>query len=97
MKLIIVLMLCVQLAILLVTIFVVAVRRPTARQPGPVWSSLATSLFVVGMVSNTIADRHHGGSGADVLGFAGAILIGMAVMAALLLCRERAALSQRVP
>lgn len=95
MKLIIMLMFCVQLAILLVTIFVVTIREPTARQPGPVWSSLALSLLVVGMVSNTIADRHNGGLGADVLGFTGAILIGMAIMAALLRVRERAALPSR--
>lgn len=95
MKLIIMLMFCVQLAILLVTIFVVTIRKPTALQPGPVWSSLAISLLVVGMVSNTIADRHNGGLGADVLGFTGAILIGMAIMAALLRVRERAALPSR--
>ena len=89
MKTIIILMLFVQLAILLVTIFVVAIRKPTERQPGPQWSSLSISLFVVGMTSSTIADRHAGGSGADILAFTGVILIGMAIMSALVLLRER--------
>lgn len=89
MKPIIVVMLCVQAAILLVTIFTVAVRSPTARRPKPIWSSLAVSMLVIGMTSNTIAEDHSGAAGADILGFVGPMLIGMAVMAALLLFRQR--------
>jgi hypothetical protein len=41
------------------------------------------------MTSNTIAEDHNGAAGADLLGFVGPMLIGMAVMAALLLFRQR--------
>jgi hypothetical protein len=88
-KPIIILMFFVQAAILLVTVYVVALRKPTPARPGPVWSSLAISLMVVGMVSNEIAQSHLGRAGADILSFTGAILIGMAVMAALLLFKGR--------
>ena len=89
MKAIILIMLCVQAAMLIVTAYVVAVRRPTAARPGPVWSSLAVSLFVVGMSSNSIGSGHAGSPGADILVFVGAILIGMGLMAAIVLFRER--------
>jgi len=89
MRPIIIVMLCVQAAILLATIFAVAVRKPTAARPVPVWSSLAISLLVVGMASNTIAENHGGAPGADILGFCGPLLIGMGVMAALLLFNQR--------
>jgi hypothetical protein len=89
MKPIIILMFCVQAGILLVTIYTVAIRRPTVARPGPIWSSLAISLFVVGMVSNEIAQSHLARPGADILSFTGGMLIGMAIMAALLLFRQR--------
>jgi hypothetical protein len=89
MKTIVVLMLCVQAAMLLSVIYVVAIRRPTAGRPGPVWPGLAISLFIVGMASTNIADRHSGGAGADIVGFDGGIFIGMGLLAALLLLRRR--------
>ena len=89
MRPIIIVMLCVQLGILLATIFAVAVRKPTAKRPAPVWSSLAISLFVVGMTSNTIAEDHSGAPGADILAFGGPLLIGMGLMAALILFSQR--------
>ena len=89
MRPIIIVMLCVQLGILLATIFAVAVRKPTANRPAPVWSSLAISLFVVGMTSNTIAEDHGGAPGADILAFGGPLLIGMGLMAALMLFSQR--------
>ncbi len=91
MKPIIILMLCVQAGILLVTVFTVAVRKPSAARPVPVWSSLAISLFVVGMVSNTIAEDHLSAVGADILRFGGAFPIGMGLMAALMLLSQRRA------
>ena len=89
MRPIIIVMLCVQVGILVATIFAVAVRKPTTARPAPVWSSLAISLLVVGMTSNTIAQDHPGAPGADILAFGAALLLGMAVMAALLLFKER--------
>jgi hypothetical protein len=91
MKPIIIVMLCVQVGILLTTIFAVAVRKPTAAKPVPVWSTFASSLFVIGMTSNRIAETHDGSPGADILGFGGALLIGMSLMAALLLINQRRA------
>jgi hypothetical protein len=95
MRPIIAVMLCVQIGILLTTIFAVAVRKPTTARPGPVWSSLAISLVVVGMTSNTIAEDHPGAPGADILGFGGPLLIGMGLMAALLVFSERRAQAER--
>lgn len=91
MKPIIIVMLCVQAGILLATIFAVAVRKPTAARPVPMWSGLAISLFVVGMTSNTIAEDHGGAPGADILGFGGPLLIGMGLMAVLVLLSQRRA------
>ena len=88
MKPIIILMLCIQVGILLATIYAVAVRKPSAGR-GPVWSSLATSLMVVGVVSNWISQDHPAAPGDDILEFGAAILIGMAVMAAMMLIRQR--------
>ena len=96
MKAIILIMLCVQAAMLVVTAYVVAYRRPTAARPGPVWSSLAVSLLIVGMSSNSIGSGHSGSPGADILVIGGAILIGMGLMAALVLFRERHS-SSRTP
>jgi hypothetical protein len=89
MRPIILVMLFAQVAILLATIFAVAARRPTTARPIPIWSSLMISLLIVGMASNTIAADHTGSPGADILAFGGPLLIGMGVMAALMLFRDR--------
>lgn len=89
MRPIILVMLAVQAAILVATILAVAVRKPTATRPVPIWSSLAISLLVVGMTSNTISQDHAGAPGADILAFGGPFLIGMGLMAALMLIHER--------
>jgi hypothetical protein len=89
MRPIIIVMLCIQIGILLATVFAVAVRKPTAARPVPVWSSLAVSLLVVGMTSNTIAEDHVGAPGADILRFGGPLLVGMGLMAALMLLSQR--------
>ena len=89
MKPILIVMLCVQAAMLLAVIYVVAVRKPTAERPGPIWSSLAVSLFVIGMASTNIAEHHAGRAGADIVSFDGGIFIGMGLLAALVLFRQR--------
>lgn len=89
MKPIIIVMLATQVAIFLVTAFSVALRKPTAARPVPVWSGLAIALLVAGNASQSIADHHAGQAGADVLAFGGPLLMGMAIMCLLLLFRER--------
>jgi hypothetical protein len=89
MRPIIVVMLCVQLAILLATAFAVVVRKPKADKRRPIWSSFAVSLFIVGMVSVEIAGDHPTAAGADILTFGGPLLIGMALMSLLILLRQR--------
>jgi hypothetical protein len=89
MKPIIAMMLCVQLAIFFTTAFAVSFRRPTPSKPRTVWTSFATSLFVVGIASLGIAHSHAGVFGTDYLAFGGPVLIGMALMCALIWFRER--------
>ena len=89
MKPIIIVMLCAQLAIFVAAAFAIALRKPTADKPGPIWSSFAISLFVVGMGSLQIASSRAGQAGADILLFGGPVLIGMAVMCLLLLIRDK--------
>jgi hypothetical protein len=92
---IVMLMLGIQAAMLLVTILIVAIRIPTTRRAESSWSSIAISLLAVGIASSRIAADHDRGSGAGLLGFIGAMLVGMAVMAALSLFRERRQMAQR--
>jgi hypothetical protein len=89
MRPIILIMLLVDLGILVATVFAVTVRRPTADRPRPIWSSFAISLLIIGNVSIQIAGDHPGKPGSDILGFTGPMLIGMGIMCALILLRER--------
>ena len=88
MRPILIVMLAVQAGILLATIFAVCLRKPTAARPGPIWSSLAVALFIVGMTSNQIARDHPGAPGTDIIAFGSPLLIGMALMCLLLLFKE---------
>lgn len=83
MKPIIIVMLCIQVALILIAVYIVAIRKPTQERPGPLWSSLASSLLVGGITSNMIAQDHSGQPGADIMTFLGAALFGMAIMSAL--------------
>lgn len=89
MRPIILLMLLVQIAIVLVTLYTVAWRKPSPERPRPVWSSLAISLFVTGMASSGIASNHFGERGDDVVAFFSAIVIGMALVCLAMQVRER--------
>jgi drug/metabolite transporter (DMT)-like permease len=89
MRPIIIVMLCVEVALFLAAAYVVVVRKPTEERPGPVWTSLASSLLVGGIGANMVAENHSGQSGADILSFAGAMLFGMAIMCALVAFRQR--------
>ena len=88
MRPILIVMIAVQVGILLATIFAVCLRKPTAARPGPIWSSLAVALFIVGMTSNEIAGDHPGAPGTDIIAFGSPFLMGMALMCLLLLFRQ---------
>ncbi len=89
MRPIIVVMLLADAAIFIVTVFAVAVRRSSEKRPKPMWSSLAPSLFICGIGSLQILDRHATAPGANLLRFAGPFLVGLAFMALLLRVREK--------
>ena len=89
MRPIIMLMLAVDVGIVLVTVWTILVTPIRQRGRPPLWTSLAISLAVCASTSLSIADRHVRQPGAEALEFAGALLIGMAVMAILLLIRQR--------
>lgn len=89
MRAIIIVMLVVQAAILVVTALTVTTARSTPAQRRPVWSSLIISLAIIASVSWEIGDDHMGQPGADVLMWGSPFLLGMAVMGALLVIRQR--------
>ncbi|WP_309603181.1 hypothetical protein [Sphingomonas sp.] len=89
MRPIIVVMLLVDLGIVLATAFGVAMRKPTPERLRPIWISFAVSLLIGGLTSLNIASDHDGQPGADILAFVGPMMIGMAIMGALIALRER--------
>lgn len=89
MRPIIVIMLLLDLTIVLVAAYAVALRTPTADRPRPIWFSFIISLLIGGSTSLNIASDHPADSGADILGFVGPMMIGMALMAALIALRQR--------
>jgi len=89
MRPIIIVMLLVDLGIVLATAFGVAMRKPTADRLRPIWSSFVLSLLVGGSTSLNIAGDHDGQPGADILTFVGPMMVGMAIMGALVAFRER--------
>lgn len=89
MRPILIVMLCAQAFIFLVTAYAMTVRKPTVEKPRPIWISFATGLFVVGMSSQSIGQGHTGEPGADWVVNIGLVLIGMSIMALLILVRER--------
>jgi hypothetical protein len=88
MKPIIILMFCVQAFFVLVAIWTVLRAKATNERGRPIWSSLAFSLMLGGLVSLEIADKHPGPT-AELLDFGGGILFGMAIMSLLVLMRLR--------
>ena len=92
MKAIIIVMLVVQAAILLVSIWMALFQRQTARGR-PVWSSLAFAMVIIAGTSIKIAETHAGQPGADVLAFGAPLLLGMALMAILVTLRQRRGLA----
>ena len=91
MRAIIILMLIVQAAIFLVTIFA-AVFTPHRGERRPIWTSLAISLIIVASAANMIGGKHAGQPGADLLQGGAMVLIGMAIMTIMIALRQRRAL-----
>ena len=89
MRPIITVMLLVDLGIVLATAFGVAMRKPTTDRLRPIWASFVVSLLIGGSTSLNIAGDHEGQPGADILAFVGPMMIGMAIMAALVALRQR--------
>ena len=89
MRALIIVMLCVQAGIFIVTALTVLTARSTGERPRPIWSSLAISLIIVSATSWQIADKHEGGVGVDILSYCSPLLLGMGLMAALLGIRQR--------
>ena len=72
--------------------------RPKPGNPRrPVWSSLAISLIIIAGTSWRIAEDHPGQPGADLLAYGSPLLIGMALMAAFILIRQRRDLDSTAP
>ena len=89
MRPIIIVMLLVDLGIVLATAFGIAIRKPTPERLRPIWISFVVSLLIGGSTSLNIAGDHDGQPGADILAFVGPMMIGMAIMGALIALRER--------
>ena len=89
MRPIIIVMLLVDLGIVLATAFGVAMRKPTADRLRPIWSTFVIALLIGGSTSLNIAGDHGGQPGADILAFVGPMMVGMAIMGALIALRER--------
>jgi hypothetical protein len=89
MKAILLLMLAVEAAIILVTIYSVVWAKPSPERRRPIWSSLAFALIIIGATGWRIADSHSGQQGADIVGFLAPLLLGMGIFSALVLLRER--------
>jgi len=89
MRPLIMLMLAVQAGIFLVTAWTILFSRPVAGRPRPVWSSLAIALVIVSGASWNIGESHAGEPGADILMYVAPLLLGIGIMAALVLLRQR--------
>jgi hypothetical protein len=90
MRAIIIVMLAAQAAIFLVTAFAILFTPMTrSGRRRPIWASFAITLVIVSGTSWNIGEKHAGQPGADILTYFSPLLLGMAIMAALLLIRDR--------
>ena len=92
MKTIIVAMLVVEAAVFLVTIFT-AVFKSSTEARRPIWTGLVISLVIVASAANSIAGRHSGQPGTDILQGGSMVLIGMAIMTIMIAIRQRRGLA----
>lgn len=90
MRAIIIVMLAAQAAVFLATAYAILFTRMTqSGRRRPIWSSFAITLIIVSGTSWNIGNKHAGQPGADILTYVSPLLLGMAIMAALLLIRGR--------
>ena len=89
MRTIVMVMLAVQAASFLVTAFTMLTKRSVPGEKQPVWFSLILMLVLVAGTSWNIGDRHFGEAGVEILLYVSALLMGMAIMAALMAVRRR--------
>jgi hypothetical protein len=94
MKALIIVMLAVQAGIFVATVLAVLFARSTEGRRRPIWSSFAISLVIVSGASWNIGEKHAGQPGADILMYVAPLLLGMGIMAALLLIRQRRGLDR---
>jgi hypothetical protein len=93
MKAIVITMLVVEAAVFLVAIFSAVLAPTTNRRGRPMWTGVAFSLIVVAITANSIGDHHAGQPGADMLQAGAMVLIGMAIMTALMGLRQKRGLT----
>ena len=88
----VIIMVCMQVAIAIITGFVMGFHKPTPAKPRPIWSSFAPLIVMAGL-SWEIANDYAGDRGAPFLRFGSPFLLGMAVTVLLLGLRERRGLN----
>ena len=90
MRAIIIVMLAAQAAIFLATVYAILFARMSqSGRRRPIWQSFALMLVIVSGTSWNIGNNHAGQPGADILMYCAPLLLGMAIMAALMLIRAR--------
>jgi hypothetical protein len=89
MRAIIIVMLCVQAGLIVVTALTILMAKPQPGRSRPVWSSLAISLVIGAGTSVQIADRHDLSAGARLLEYGSGLLLGMGLVCILFLMRQR--------
>ena len=90
MKAIIIVVLAAQAAIFLVVAYAILFTPMTqSGRRRPIWASFAITLVIVSGTSWNVANNHAGQPGADILMYCSPLLLGMAIMAALVLIRGR--------
>ncbi|MDB5692785.1 MAG: hypothetical protein JWO81_1848 [Alphaproteobacteria bacterium] len=89
MRPIIIVMLCVQVLMVLVTAFTIVMTKPGPDRRRPVWSVIALALIITSSTSWQIADRHDLSAGARLLQYGSGLLLGMGITSLLFLLRQR--------
>lgn len=90
MKAIIIVMLAAQAAIFLATAYAILFTPMTqGGRRRPIFASFALVLVIVSATSWNLGNNHAGQPGADILTYVSPLLLGMAIMAALLRIRGR--------
>ena len=89
MRPIIIVMLCVQAGLIVVTALTILMAKPEPGRRRPIWSSMAVALVIGATTSWQIADRHDLSPGAPLLEYGSGLLLGMGLVCLLFLIRQR--------